>query len=258
MKLYLEYLKMHFKSETQYKMSFVLSFLSQFIVMFSFYFTIICLFDKFSNVKGFTLYHVLLTYAIIQFGNSFCETFFRGIDQFDNLIIKGEFDRILLRPKNIILQVCGFEISFIKLSRLLQSIIILFIAIINLNVSWNIYKIITLIFMLLGSIAIFLGIFVLAAAYCFITLKGLEVRNVFTDGSKHMAQYPIGIFNKGFRFIFTFIIPFALINYYPLLFLLDKTNNKWFILLPLITLIYLIPCFIYFYKGVKKYTSTGS
>ena len=76
MKLYLEYLKMHFKSETQYKMSFVLSFLSQFIVMFSFYFTIICLFDKFSNVKGFTLYHVLLTYAIIQFGNGFCETFF--------------------------------------------------------------------------------------------------------------------------------------------------------------------------------------
>ena len=112
--------------------------------------------------------------------------------------------------------------------------------------------------MLLGSITIFLGILVLAAAYCFVTLKGLEVRNVFTDGSKHMAQYPIGVFNKGFRFIFTFLIPFALINYYPLLFILDKINNKGVILLPLITFIYLIPSFIIFYKGVKKYTSTGS
>ena len=45
------------------------------------------------------------------------------------------------------------------------------------------------------------------AAYCFVTIKGLEVRNVFTDGGKHMAQYPIGIFRKGIVIIFTFIIP---------------------------------------------------
>ena len=88
MSLYLKYFKIHFKSELQYKMSFILSFLSQFIVFFGYYFTILCLFDKFSNEKGFTLYEVLLTFSIIQFGYAFNETFFRGIDQFDNLIIE--------------------------------------------------------------------------------------------------------------------------------------------------------------------------
>ena len=44
------------------------------------------------------------------------------------------------------------------------------------------------------------------AAYCFVTIKGLEVRNVFTNGGKHMAQYPVGIFRKGIVIIFTFII----------------------------------------------------
>ena len=217
MSLYLKFMKIHLKSELQYKMSFILSFLSQFFVFFGYYFTIICLFDKFSNIKGFTMYEVLLTFGIIQFGFSFCETFFRGVDQFDDLIVSGNFDRLLLRSQNILLQVFANEVSFIKASRLIQSIIILIIAIINIDVVWNIEKIITLIFMIMSSVFVFLSIFILSAAYCFLTVKGLEVRNVFTDGGKHMAQYPIGIFKKGFVFFFTFIIPFGFVNYYPLL-----------------------------------------
>lgn len=258
MRLYFKFMKIHFKSELQYKMSFILSFLSQFLVFFGYYFTILCLFDKFSNLKGFTLYEVLLTFAIIQFGFAFCETFFRGIDTFDNLIVDGTFDRLLLRPQNILLQVFANEVSFVKISRLIQSIIILIIAIINIDVIWSIDKIITLIFMLIASVIVFLGIFILAASYCFLTVKGLEVRNVFTDGGKHMAQYPIGIFKKGFLFFFTYIIPYGFVNYYPLLYVLGKTNNKWLIISPLITLLYLIPCITVFYKGVKRYSSTGS
>ena len=256
MSLYLKYFKIHFKSELQYKISFILSFLSQFFVFFGYYFTILCLFDKFSNVKGFTLYEVLLTFSIIQFGYAFNETFFRGIDQFDNLIVDGSFDRLLLRPQNILLQSFCEEVSLIKLSRLLQSIIILFIAIFNLDIIWNFEKIITL--MLLSSVIIFLSIFILMASYCFLTVKGLEVRNVLTDGGKHMAQYPIGIFSKGIVFIFTYIFPFGLVNYYPILYILYKSNNNLLILSPLITIIYLIISIIVFYKGVKKYSSTGS
>lgn len=258
MSLYLKFMKIHFKSELQYKISFILSFLSQFIVFFGYYFTIICLFDKFSNIKGFTMYEVLLTFGIIQFGFSFCETFFRGVDTFDDLIVNGTFDRLLLRPQNILLQVFANEVSFVKASRLIQSIIILVIAIINVDIIWNIEKVITLIFMLISSILVFLSIFILAASYCFLTVKGLEVRNVFTDGGKHMAQYPIGIFKKGFIFFFTFIIPFGFVNYYPLLFLLEQTKNKLFIISPLITILYLIPSIIIFYKGIKRYSSVGS
>ena len=258
MNLYLKFMRIHLKSELQYKISFILSFLSQFFVFFGYYFTIMCLFDKFSNIKGFTMYEVLLTFGIIQFGFSFCETFFRGVDQFDDLIVNGTFDRLLLRPQNILLQVFANEVSFVKASRLIQSIIILIIAIINIDVIWNIEKIITLIFMIMSSVFVFLSIFILSAAYCFLTVKGLEVRNVFTDGGKHMAQYPIGIFKKGFVFFFTFIIPFGFVNYYPLLYLLEKTNNKFLILSPLITIIYLIPSIIIFYKGIKRYSSVGS
>ena len=258
MGLYFKYFKVHLKSELQYKLSFIMSFIAQFFVFFGYYFTIIALFDKFSNIKGFTMYEVLLTFGIIQFGFSFCETFFRGIDKFDDLIIAGNFDRILLRPRNLLLQIFCEEISFIKLSRLLQSIIVLIIAVVNIDVIWNIEKIITLIFMLISSIFIFLSIFILTAAYCFFTVKGLEVRNVLTYGCREMAQYPIGIFRKGFVSFFTLIIPFGFVNYYPLLYLLGQETNKLFIICPLITILYLVPSVIIFYKGIKRYSSVGS
>lgn len=258
MKLYFKYFNIHFKSCMQYKVSFILSFLSQIFVFFTYYYTILCLFNKFSNIKGYTMYEVLFTFSIIQFGSSFCDTFFRGLDQFDHLIIKGGFDKLLLRPRNILLQIICEEIGFVKLSKVIQSIIVLIIAIIKIDVAWNISKIITVIFMLISSVIIFFNTILLAATYCFYTVKGLEVRNVFTCGCRDMAEYPIGIFKKGIILFLTYVIPLGLVNYYPLLYILGKTSNKLYMYSPLFSIIYLIPCILIFYKGLKKYSSTGS
>ena len=258
MKLYLDYLKLHIKSILEYKLSFILSLFSQIFVFFTYYFLIIAMFQKFSNLQGYNIYEILLTFSIIHFGFSMNETFARGIDQFDSLIIDGSFDRLLLRPRNILLQTVGFQIDYTKLARVIQSVIIMIIALVKLNIEWSILKVICLILLLLSSIAIFFGIFLLAASYCFLTVQGLEVRNVFTDGGKHAAQYPIGIFNKIFVKIFTYIIPYALVNYYPLMYFIGKTNNIAYAFLPLIVFLYLIPCFLIFNKGSKNYLSTGS
>lgn len=257
MKLYFKALKMHLMSELEYKSSFIMSCISQTLSFFSYLLVIVSLFGRFALIDTFSLNEVLLCFAIIRFGFTFNETFARGIDKFDRLIVKGNFDLILLRPKNIILQILISEADFVKLSRLIEIVLILIYALIKLNVELTFTKVTTLILMLLSSIAIFFGIFLLAAAYCFITIQGLEVRNIFTNGGKEMAQYPISIFNKPFVIIFTVLIPYAFINYYPLLFFLGRTNNLLYAFSPLIVFIYLIPCFIAFNLGVKKYTSVG-
>ena len=258
MKLYITYLKLHLKTLFEYKLSLILSIIAQTFIIYSFYFSLDSLFRKFNNIGGYTKYEVLLTFAIVFFGYSVNEVFARGIDQFDELIVTGDFDRLLTRPKSIILQVLGYKIQYIKIVRLLFSLVVLIISITHLGIKWNIIKVITLLFMLLSSIAIFFSIFLIAASYCFITVQGLEVRNLLTDGGKNIAQYPMGVFNKAVRNIFTFIIPYSLVNYYPLLYILDKTNNIYNIFLPLLVFIYIIPCILIFNKGTKKYLSTGS
>ena len=186
------------------------------------------------------------------------EIFARGFDEFDNLIIDGSFDKILLKPRGIYFQIFCEKIQVVKFARLLQGVAIIIIALCNLNIEWNIYKVLTVIFMLISAVTIFTGLFILAAAYCFITIKGLETRNILTDGCKHMSQYPIGIFKKGVVFFLTFIVPFGFVNYYPLLYILGKVQNNIYMFSPLVTLLYLIPVILIFNKGIKKYASSGS
>lgn len=258
MKLYFKAFKLNVKSFMQHKASFILSFISQLITVFSYYFMIIALFSKFSNIKGFTVYEVLLCFGIIQFGFSFNELFARGLDQFDRLIIEGSFDRLLLRPKNIIIQVLSTDADLTKSARLLEATVIIIIALIKLNISWTFLKLVAFVLMIISSCAIFFGIFLLTASYCFFTVQGLEFRNLLADGGKHIAQYPIGIFKKGILYFFTFIIPYGFVNYYPLLFLLGKNNNTLYSVSPLITVVYILPCIILFNLGMRKYSSTGS
>ena len=73
-----------------------------------------------------------------------------------------------------------------------------------------------------------------------------------------MAQYPIGIFKKGFIWFFTFIIPYGFINYYPLLYIIERTYNKLYMFLPIFSIFFIIPCYIVWNIGLRKYKSTGS
>ena len=207
-KLYIESMKLKLKSQLEYRLSFILTFISQIGVFFTYYFMIVALFQRFDNIKGFTLYEVLLCFSIIHFGFAFNETFFRGVDKFDKFIIGGSLDRLLVRPRGVLYQVICSEMDFVKIARIIQSLIIFFIAISHLNIEWNIINILLIIAMFLSSIILFFGIFLLMASYCFNTIHGLEVRNLLTDGGKQMAQYPIGIFRKGFIFIFTFTLKY--------------------------------------------------
>ena len=257
-KVYIESMKLQLKSQLEYRLSFILTFISQFGVFFTYYFMTIALFQKFNNIKGFTLYEVLLCFSIINFGFAFNEVFFKGIDKFEKFIIDGSLDRLLLRPRSVLFQVMCSEMDFIKLSRLLQSIIIFIIAINKLDITFNFINILIIILMFTSSVVLFFGIFLLMASYCFVTVNGLEVKNVLTDGGKYMSQYPIGIFKKGFVFIFSFIIPYASVNYYPLLYLLGRSDSVLYLLSPLLVFIYLIPCLLAFRLGLKHYSSTGS
>ena len=256
--MFIESLKLNIKSQLEYKGSFIINAISQIFIFFSYYFIILALFTKFDNIRGYTLYEILLCFSIIQFGFAFTETFFRGIDKFEELIINGTLDRFLVRPRGVLLQSLCSEVDFIKIFRILQSLIIMVIALVKLDISWSIDKVIVLILMNVSSILIFFGLFVLTASYCFITVQGLEVKNLLTDGGKFLAQYPISIYRKGVIFVFTFIIPYAFINYYPLLYFLGRTNNILYLFSPLLVFVFLIPCLLSFKIGLKHYNSTGS
>ena len=253
--LYLKSLLIHLKGQMQYKMSFVFLLIGQFLTAFSAFLTIYVLMQRFHTVKGFTYPQVLLCFAVVLLSFSLAECFFRGFDTFSGIIANGQFDRILVRPRSAVYQVLCAKIELTRLGRLLQAVLVMVYAIPHSGVIWTADKIGVLVLMILGGVAVFSALFVLYAGICFFTIEGLEFMNIFTDGGREFGSYPISVFGESVLKFCTYVIPLALFQYYPLLWLLDM---MFYAFTPLIGALFWLPARLVWRRGVKNYVSTGS
>jgi len=260
MRLYFRYLVMLLKCQLQYRASFFLLMLGQFFIPFSMFAGLYFLFDRFGQLKGWDFYEVALCFGVIHMAFAIAECFARGFDSFSALVARGDFDRLLVRPRGTIVQVLGSAFEFTRFGRLLQSALVLGWSIYHLPIDWTSLRVLTLGLMIASGVAIFAGIFMLTATLCFWTIQGLEVANIFTDGGREMAQYPLNIYHKAVTRFFTFVIPFGCVNYLPLLYLLDKTegHDLLYAMAPLAGFLFLLPCLFVWQIGVRHYRSTGS
>jgi len=258
MRLYLKYFSIHVRSLMQYKVSFFLTILGQFLVSFSAFLSIYFMFLRFHEVEGFTYSETLLCFAVVLMAFSIAETFARGFDTFPAMIGNGEFDRIMVRPCNEIFQVLASRIEFSRLGRFAQAVIIFTYAIPKSGVVWTADKILTMILMILSGVVIFSGLFLVYASFCFFTLEGLEFMNIFTDGGREFGSYPFSIYGKEVLRFVTYVIPLALFQYYPFLHLIGRVDNPGYMLFPLLGMLFLIPCYAFWRIGVRHYKSTGS
>ena len=257
-KLYLHYVSVNIRCMMQYKTSFLLTLIGQFLVSFNVFLGIFFMFQRFSKVEGFTYSEVLLCYAIILLEFALAEMTARGFDTFSGMVRSGDFDRILVRPQNEIVQVLGSKFELTRIGRIIQAAVIFAYGMVKSDVHWNLSKICTVIFMLIGGTAVFSALFFIYAALCFFTLDGLEFMNVFTDGAREFGKYPIGIYGKKMLLFATFIIPYALIQYYPLLYILGRRSSILYMFLPLAACWFLIPAVLFWKFGVRHYQSSGS
>lgn len=258
MKLLLKYFSIHIKSIMQYKVSFLLTLLGQFFVSFSVFAGVYFLFSRFNNVAGFVFEEILLCFSIVLMSFSLAESIFRGFDRFPTMIQNGEFDRVMTRPRNEILQILGMKIDLSRTGRMLQAIAILTYTIPVSGIIWSPVKIGILVLMIVGGIFFFSGLFMIYAGISFFTIQGLEFMNVLTDGGREFGTYPISIYGNGYLKFFTYVIPMACFQYYPLLYLINRTENVLYGLLPLVCVLFIFPCYLIWRYGVKKYKSTGS
>lgn len=260
MRLYLKYIRMVVRSTLQYRATVWLISLGQLFVSFFAYLGIALLFHRFGTVEGWTLPEVALCFGITHVAYAVTECLCRGFDMFPQMVVKGDFDRVLLRPRATALQVLGAGFEITRVGNLAQGALVLAYAVSTADIAWTADKIVTAFLMIAGGVGVFAGIFILGATASFFTVQGLEVINIFTNGGQELASYPLTIYSRWIIRFFTFVIPFGCINYLPLLYLTGRDNSRpcLSIFTPVIGLAFLAPCLFVWRLGVKYYTSTGS
>ena len=257
MKLYLKFLSIHLRSAMTYRSSFFLSCLGHLLVTTNVFLSVVFLLERFDSIGGYTLPQLSLCYAVILMATSLAECFARGFDSFTRILSQAQFDRIMLRPRSLLFQVLCQDMKPTMFARVLQAAVMLVWAIGAGAVRWTGAKALTLTLMILCGAAIFFGLFLINACICFFTLEPVETLNIFLDGPREYGKYPFGIYGKPVLLILTFLVPLALVQHWPLQYLLDR-GPWWYGLLPLASLLFLIPCGLLWRLGVRHYRSTGS
>lgn len=261
--LYFRLLGAEMRSGMQYRVSFVAEVLGCFLVTCLDFIALFLLMTRFRTIGDWTLAEVAFLYGTSSISFSVAELAAGSFDFFDRLVVRGGFDRLLLRPLPIAFQLATGAFHVRRVGRLIQGLLALLYAFHLLQPAWAAGQWVFFAFMLLGGALFFLAIFITGAAAAFWTPQTSELTNMFTYGGQFMTSYPMHIYQDWLRSFFTFVVPMVFINFLPAVHLLAKGDPlglpSWVpFLSPFVAVSALAVSLALFRLGVRYYQSTGS
>jgi ABC-2 type transport system permease protein len=262
LRLWTRYASAGLRSQMQYRTSFLVRSLIDFGVIVSDLAPVWILSTYFGHLDGWTFAELALLYGMVGTSWGIIEVTLRGFENFAVYLLQGDLDRVLIRPRSVVLQIAAHDFEARKLARTLQALIALSLgaAATGLgpaSVAW-------LALGIFGGVLAFAGIIMLGAAVQFWTLgQTSELQNILTYGGSATLTYPVSVYTTWFRRAITYGVPLAFVNYFPALAALGRTEAAgwpawvpW--LSPLVCSAVLFAGMAAFSLGLRSYESTGN
>ncbi len=255
----------HAKSTLEYRPAFVTDGITVIISYTVMYVGIWILLEKFKMIQGWTMYEVMFLFNMNLLAYSLTAFAFRTpmIEDIEDMVRMGRFDIVLTKPVNSLVYLLLGRCTEGYFGQLSVVTVIFTICFINLNFEWTIGKIIFFITTIIGATLVQAAIFIALGTLTFFITRHNAIYNLVNGTGRGFIDYPISIYDKYIQVIFTFVIPFAFVNYYPATFLLDKSGEALFhpvlqYLTPVVGIVLFILAYRFWKIGVNRYESTGS
>ncbi len=262
--LMVKYAKLSVKTWFEYKVDAVLRsgavFLRESSGIIIIYFSLL----KFGSINGWNPDELFFLFSFIFLTYGLFILCFTGLRDFEQLVQTGEFDRFLLRPRPLLLQVMAWDSDYFAAIGQGGLGLVLFIGSASrVHVDWTILNVGYAALSIAGGVFIQAAIFLITASASFFFVKTGNLREMFYYNARKFAGYPIGIFPKIIQQAMIYIVPFAFINYFPAQFFLRKADMSHFwtgflYLTPLVGPLLFCLALALWKFGVKHYSSTGN
>lgn len=259
-RLYRVFIAQFFKTLVQSKADFLIG-------LFGFFFTqaagiafLYLVFQQIPVLADWTLPQLIFIYGFAQIP--------RGIDHLftDNiwlvawrLVVNGKFDRYMLRPMNLFLQVIFEKLQPDALGELLVGTVLLILSLTKGIVIVDAMHIVLFIVSAIAGAVIYTAVKLLFASLAFwMKVSGPVLYTAYQLAD--FAKYPTEIYAKGIRFVITWVIPFAFVAYLPASYFLKPGVS------PLATIgvecviavVLFVFAYLIFTLGTKNYESAGN
>lgn len=254
------------RGEMQYRVSFWLQIIGNLLFHITELAVLLLLFRQVETIGGWRMGEVALLYGIGGVAFGLAHTVASGFSRFSELIVRGGFDRLLLRPVDSMLQVLAEDFQLRRLGGALQGLLALGVAFRFAEVGWTEWSVGRALYLpvvMLSAVLLFVSLFALEAVLCFWTTESTEAVNAFTYGGKTLVQYPLNIYDAWLRRLFLFLLPVGLVVYAPSLYLLDKPDPLGLppilrFAAPVAALAFALLAAALWRLGVRHYRSTGT
>ena len=251
------------RSDLQYRVSFVLFTISQFVIVALEFIGILIIFGNVPALAGWTVQDVTFLYGCANLSFSLADLFISAIETVQEQIRTGGFDRLLLRPASPLVQVIADQFSLRRLGKVAEGATVFTIGCVVADIDWSAGKVAYTSLTILSGTAIFGALWVMTSTLCFWWVEAREAQNAVTYGGNFLAQYPIGIYGSILRRTLAYAVPIAFVNYFPAVYILDRSDRlgmpDWIYLAsPVVAVAVTALAGLMWQFAVRRYRSTGS
>ena len=219
---------------------------------------------KFDKINGWNVNEMLFLYSILFLTYAFVVSLFADLRQFSDTIREGRFDRLLVRPRDLLLQLILNNADLIaSVGHGTLGILLFVISAGKVGIHWNFFTILYYIAAIISGVLIQGGIFIIISSLCFYFVETNSIRSIFYWNMRRFAGYPISIYHKLIQVLLIYVVPFAFVNYFPAQFLLRKADmanyhGAYIYIAPFVGVVVYAAAYLFWRMSVKRYYSTGN
>ncbi|MBR5115854.1 MAG: ABC-2 family transporter protein [Lachnospiraceae bacterium] len=261
--LYIRSMGMLLKSHLQYPSSFIMQTLAQLVMEAGEMLAVILIVDRFGALGHWSGGDLFFFFGMMAVSFYLTEFFGRGVTgDFPSMVRSGKLDTLLVRPRGILTQVLCSGMDPRRITCIAVGVASMVVGSRMSGVRWTFCKMLALAESIVFSGLLILGLFLIEAIFCIHSVKSVEVVNALTYGGKSACQYPVDIFPRPLRILFSVIAPFAMTMHVPAAYILGKPFYGWpawtAFVTPLSGAAVFAVMVALFHRGIRYYRSTGS
>ncbi len=251
------------KSRMEYRLDFILRVTMGVVWNLTSLIFIWAVLARFKNMAGWSQEEVFFIYTLRLLAHGGYCLLFHNVQVLSRAVRWGDFDRVLLRPLNPLLQLITWEYDPAGIGDVGLGLVCLVIVSRLLEFHWTPLTLAFLVLVVAGGCLIELALFLIVNTMAFwITETGRLTWLVLTF-SDNFALYPLNIYNSVLQFVMTFLVPVGFMSYYPATLFLNRTGDTLFspvfaYLTPLVGLCLFALAYSFWRVGINRYQSTGS
>lgn len=257
-KIYSIFFKTYLKRLMEYRVDFLIGMFAFIISQGAGLLFLYVIFQNIPSLAGFSIEQILLMYGIALIPKGIDHLFFDNLWLIPRAVRMGEMDRYLLRPISPLYTYLIERFQPDAFGELVLGVGLVVTTLIRMSMTLSIGNLLALISFILVGVFIFTALKLMTASTSF-WLKNSYPLMQITYNLSDYTKYPLVIFPKAIQWLMTFMIPFALISYYPMLYLIGR--ESYFKVIGYLIMMTFILGWIAIWvwkKGLKHYESTGS